>query len=106
MCTKPESNAKEKIDGVKTDNLLGNFVRNTKKTIVEIETEIKKICMFVRREELSESPCPEATGIARIKIVNGKKYLIALFIIQITLACFATLESPLSFIKTNASTTA
>lgn len=57
ICTKPESKAKENMPGLNADNFLGLLERKTKNTTKEIETEIKKICMFVRRGELSASPC-------------------------------------------------
>ena len=95
---------KKKIEGVNNDNFIGIFARNAKNTIVEIETEIKRICMFVKKGEFSASPWAETKGIVRTKIVIVIKYLITLFFILTTLTCFAILKSPLSFINTNATT--
>lgn len=77
-CTKPESKAKEKIEGVNTDIFFENFARKTKNTTTGIETEINKICRFVKRDESSASPCAETIGRVRTNVVNVKRYLIAL----------------------------
>jgi hypothetical protein len=74
ICTKPESKAKENMPGLNADNFLGLLERKTKNTTMEIETEIKKICMFVRRGELSASPCAETIGMERIYTTSVKRY--------------------------------
>ena len=85
MCTKPVNNASEKMEGVNTDNFSEYFFRSIKNTTTEIETEINKICILLKTEEASASPCAEATDAEWTKTVNeNKEIIILLFILSIS----------------------